>query len=172
MTRILGLTPLRFILRVVVTVTLAVVNLVIWYFIPTFIYSQLQQSLSSAVPLPEFSETILIFSSVIIIFSVLSSIFRGHPLSFFFAASGWLASAYYLVFLLNGGILTASLKDLSSIVPTNALVGLNSLSLTIDFQPIFYLILVPTLLGVIMNVWQAINQSATAQVIIDEIIET
>jgi len=186
MTRILGLTPFRFSLRIVRTVIMAAFNLAIWYFLPSFLISQLQKFVPSttdnALPIDKYflsqenvSQFILLFAVTITVLSALSSILQGHALSHVFAASASLISAYYSITLLNGGVLTFSTDDLSGILPQQETVSsglqLNSISLGLEFKVLFYLLIVPLFLNVVKHAWQAINESATAEVSMEEIFE-
>jgi len=186
MTRILGLTPFRFSLRIAWTVIIAAFNLVIWYFLPSLLFSQLQKYVPSttenSLPIDQYflsqenvSQFILLFAVSITVLSALSSILRGHALSHVFAATASLISAYFTITLLNGGVLNFSTNDLSGILPQEEAVSsglrINSISFGLEFKVLFYFLIVPLLLNVVKHAWQAINESATAEVNIEEIIE-
>ncbi|MDP7657996.1 MAG: hypothetical protein QF812_02150, partial [Nitrososphaerales archaeon] len=130
MTKILGLTPFKFSLRIVRTLVIAAFNLALWYYLPTLIFSQLEQFIPStsesvlpidisALSQGSISETILIFAITITMLSVFSNILKGHALCHLFAASAALLAAYYTITLLNGGVITLSIDDPSRFLDDN-----------------------------------------------------
>ncbi len=187
MTRILGLTPFKFSVRIARTIVIAVFNLALWYYLPTLIFSQLEQFIPSttesvlpidigALSQGNVSEAILIFAVTITMLSVFSSILKGHALSHLFAASAGLLAAYYTITLLNGGIITLSIDDPSRFLSSEMGAGeiglkLNAINIVFEFRIIFLFMVIPSFLNVVKHVWQAIHESAAIEVKMDEIIE-
>ena len=187
MTKILGLTPFKFSLRIVWILIIAAFNLALWYYLPTLIFSQLEQFIPStsesvlpidisALSQGSISETILIFAVTITMLSVFSSILKGHALSHLFAASAALLAAYYTITLLNGGVITLSIDDPSRFLDDNMGEGdiglsLNAINIVFEFRTIFLFMVIPSFLNVVKHVWQAIHESALQEVKMDEVIE-
>jgi hypothetical protein len=187
MNRILGLTPFNFSVRIARTIVTAVFSLALWYYLPTIIFSQLEQFIppttESVLPIDvstlaqgSVSETILIFAVTITLLKVFSSILKGHALSHLFSASAALLAAYYTITLLNGGIITLSIDDPSRFLSSDMGAGdiglkLNAINIVFEFRIIFFFMVIPSFLNVVKHVWQAIHESATKEVIMDEIIE-
>ncbi len=187
MNRILGLTPFQFSVRIARTLVIAAFNLALWYYLPTLIFSQIEQFIPSTTEsiLPidintlsqgSVSETILIFAVSITLLSVFSNILKGHALSHLFSASAALLAAYYTITLLNGGVIGLVIDDPSKFLPTNIGDGeisfrLNAINIVFEFKVLFFFMVIPSFLNVVKHVWQAIHESATIEIIMDETIE-
>lgn len=187
MARILGLTYFRFSVRIVSAIVIGAFNLALWYYLPTIIFSQLDQFIPSStnpvLPIDPYTfsqgnvtEAILLFGVTITVLKVFSSISKGHALSHLFSASAALLAAYYIITLLNGGVLSLTIDDPSIFFSSNMGSGdigfsLNAINIVFEFKVLFLFMVIPSFLNVVKHVWQAIHESATVEIDMDEIIE-
>lgn len=186
MSRILGLTSFGFSMRIVRSIAVGAFNLALWYYLPTIIFSQLEQFIPSNTnpifPIDQsfaqgnITEAILLFGVTITVLKVFSSISKGHALSHLFSASAALLAAYYTITLLNGGVISLSIDDPSKFLPSNMGAGeiglnLNPINIVFEFKLLFFFMVIPSFLSAVKHVWQAIHESATVEIKMDEIIE-
>ncbi|MFC1755339.1 hypothetical protein ACFL96_18445 [Thermoproteota archaeon] len=187
MNRILGLTPFNFSVRIARATVIGAFNLALWYYLPTIIFSQLDQfipsSTNSILPIDPYTfsqgnvtDAILLFGITITVLKVFSNISKGHALSHLFSASAALLAAYYIITLLNGGVISLAIDDPSKFLPSNMGSGdigfsLNAINIVFEFKVLFFFMVIPSFLSVVKHVWQAIHESATVEINMDEIIE-
>lgn len=110
-----------------------VINLVFWVIMPSLIYGAVS-GLSSSSPLPVTSAFIYAAGATITGLCVLGALTEGMAVSVAFVTGSYLASAYYLYAVVNGGIFAYSASGTS---------------LSLDFQPLLFLILLPSLFSAV-----------------------
>ena len=110
-----------------------VINLVCWVVIPSLIYGAIS-GLSSSSPLPVNLTFVYAVGAAITGLQVIGALTEGMALSVPFVTGSHLASAYYLYAVVNGGIFAFSAA------------GVN---LSLDFQPLLFLILLPSLFSAV-----------------------
>ncbi len=138
MGKILGLTPVRFALRVIKTVVTSSIIFVLAFYIPNFLISSL------GFPLADFQPIYISFTIILMSLSIFSQIFRGHPLGVSASIALSLAAAIYLVRITNGGFLSVSAMGLD---------------ITLEFPIILYLFVISASFGVVTNIWSTIHRS-------------
>jgi len=110
-----------------------VINLVFWVIVPSLIFGAVS-GLSSSSPLPVTSAFIYAAGATITGLCVLGALTEGMAVSVTFVTGSHLASAYYLYAVVNGGIFAYSASGTS---------------LSLDFQPLLFLILLPSLFSAV-----------------------
>ncbi|MEE9282879.1 MAG: hypothetical protein V3U49_02240 [Nitrososphaerales archaeon] len=136
--KILGLTPVRFIIRVTKTILITSVIFFLAFYIPNLIISSL------GIPLGDFQPIYLSFTIVLMSLSIFAQVFRGHPLGIFASVALSLAAAIYLVTITNGGFLAVTAMGLE---------------ITLEFPIILYLFVISASFGVVTNIWSSIHRS-------------
>lgn len=110
-----------------------VINLIFWVIMPSLIYGAVS-GLSSSSPLPVTSAFIYAVGATITGLCVLGALTEGMAVSVAFVTGSYLASAYYLYAVVNGGVFAYSASGMS---------------LSLDFQPLLFLILLPSLFSAV-----------------------
>ena len=110
-----------------------VINLISWVIVPSLIFGAIS-GLSSSSPLPITLTFIYAVGAAITGLRVMGALTEGMALSVTFVTGSHLASAYYLYAVVNGGIFAFS--------------G-TGVSLSLDFQPLLFLILLPSLFSAV-----------------------
>ena len=106
-----------------------VINVIFWVVIPTLLYGQFSQITQSA-HLPVSLDFIYAFGATITALQVLGALTEGMALSVVFISGSYITSAYYFWSALDGG---------------NFAVATNGLNLTLSFEPLLFLIILPSL---------------------------
>ena len=110
------------------------VNLLVWLIIPYLLYgrlSQLEGSSGSSLGYSAFSlDLVYTFGAIITTLEVIGALTAGMAISVPFISGGYVASAYYIYVALNAGTLQ---------------LAASGLGLTIDFQPLMFLLLLPSM---------------------------
>ena len=119
--------------RIFRAVVQLVINLVSWVVIPSLIYSAIS-GLSSSSPLPVNLTFIYAVGATITGLQVMGALTEGMALSVPFVTGSHFTSAYYLYAVVNGGIFAFSAAGVS---------------LSLDFQPLLFLILLPSLFSAV-----------------------
>ena len=126
--------------RITRAVLLLIENLIFWVVIPAFIYETLARSLSSAgisllsIGILLSPTLIYTFGGIITGLQVLAALMEGMTISVPMVTGSHIASAYYIWTSTNGGMLAVSLSGIS---------------LTFAFQPLIFLLMLPSLFGVV-----------------------
>ncbi len=148
---ILGMSTRKFVVRAVYAAISVTINLVIWFFLVDSILGALQGFAPG------------LESTPILPFAIAISFFAGvrHLLAetVFGPAMGALAgiiSALYLFILTGGGNLSLPLSDLPSF--------LGGLTLTIRFESLLFILMLPSLLSVVSNVLLAVHRSSGKEI--------
>lgn len=110
-----------------------VINLISWVIVPSLILGAIS-GLSSSSPLPITLTFIYAAGATITGLCVMGALTEGMALSVTFMTGSHLASAYYLYAVVNGGIIAFSAAGVS---------------LSLDFQPLLFLILLPSLFSAV-----------------------
>jgi hypothetical protein len=119
--------------RIYHAVVQLVINLVLWVVIPSLVYSAIS-GLSSSSPLPVNLTFVYAAGATITGLQVIGALTEGMALSVPFVTGSHLASAYYLYAVVNGGIFAFSAVGVS---------------LSLEFQPLLFLILLPSLFSAV-----------------------
>jgi hypothetical protein len=113
--------------RVSRAVQAALIGVLFWYIIPSFLFSYLESGITALPVTPTF---ILAYGTVITALQVLGALTEGNPLSMPFNAGAALASAFYIYSAVHGGLLAFDVKGMH---------------LALSFQPLVFLMIVPSL---------------------------
>jgi hypothetical protein len=112
-------------------VRVLLLNVLVWFVIPSYLFSLLQNSQTS---LPVSTTLIFTFGTIITALQVLGALTEGMAVSVPFNSGSYIASAYYVWVVLDGGKLSFSAQGLS---------------LTLNFPVLVFLFIVPLLFNVI-----------------------
>lgn len=142
MVEILGL-PLRtFLSRLGGAIVTGIITLVIFLYVPQFLYSRIPAFGSSlGIPFSYF----VYYAVFITILSGISTIYRNHLLGDAAAIANGLAQIYYIYLITNGGLLS---------------VAVGNATLSIDYSTLLYLLMMPSALGVVSTIIRMISRSA------------
>lgn len=109
-----------------------VINMILWVIIPSLIFGFISESLPSS---PIISQTfIYAFGATITGLQVLGALTEGMGVSIPFVTGSYIASAYYIYAAVDGGTLALSTAGMG---------------LSLDFRPLLYLTMLPSLFGAI-----------------------
>jgi hypothetical protein len=144
MIEILGL-PLRtFLTRLGGAIVTGAFSLFIFLYIPQFLYSHFQ-GIESATGIT--FDYFIYYAVFITALSAVSTIYRDHFLGDVAAIANGLTQIYYIYIITNGGLLSVAVGSGTAI--------------TIDFSFLLYLLITPSVIGVISTVIKMISRSAT-----------
>lgn len=120
--------------------TLALVtSLILWYYVPSLLLHDL-----SSPPVIFTQEGLLAFALVIGILAALGYMFEDGPVGFMCGLGGNLATIVFLYMATDGGVMTFQAEGLS---------------MTADFQPLLFLLILPSTLSLVRRVWRAVSHS-------------
>ena len=110
-----------------------VINVTLWVIIPSLIFGLISESLPSS-PLTISQTFIYAFGATITGLQVLGALTEGMGVSIPFVTGSHIASAYYIYAAVDGGTLALSTAGMG---------------LSLDFRPLLYLTMLPSLFGAI-----------------------
>jgi hypothetical protein len=119
---------------------LFILNFIVWIIIPSFIYGTLAASLAStgvslsSIGVPLSPTFIYAFGGVITGLQVLAALTEGMAVSVPLVTGSYIASAYYIWTVANGGTLA---------------IAQSGMNLTLSFQPLLFLTMLPSLFSVV-----------------------
>ncbi|MBI2185339.1 MAG: hypothetical protein HYU39_10345 [Thaumarchaeota archaeon] len=141
---------LKYVPRGIHAAILVLINYAFFFLAPSILYNLTGQLT------PNVETTITAYFSVIVTLTVIRIMLKGHVLAAASAVCLGFVEAVYIYSITNGGVLSVSVMDLF---------------VTMEFQPILYLMMTPPLIGSIRQIWDAVNKSASQPVSMIEVVE-
>jgi hypothetical protein len=148
MVEIIGL-PLRtFLIRLGGAIVTAVLSLIIFLYVPQFLYSRLP-SVAGTTGID--SGYFIYYAVFITALSAVSTIYRDHLLGDAAAIANGLTQIYYIYIITNGGLLSLAVST--------------GVTVSIDFSTLLYLLITPSAIGVISSLIRIVSRNAAKPLI-------
>jgi hypothetical protein len=148
--KIIGLSVFEFGSRIFYAIANAGINFFVFFILPNFIFGIARLPISGG---SNFSTSIFLpYSILLSLLGGLQIVFRGHVLATGGAIFNGIAQIYYLYLITNDGIMVLSN------------VGGMGFDITISYQPILYLLIIPPVTLMITSIMRTVNQAGARPV--------
>ncbi|MBI4257427.1 MAG: hypothetical protein HY619_00585 [Thaumarchaeota archaeon] len=128
---------------------LIIINYTLFFLVPTMLYNLTGQLT------PSVETTITSYFAAIAALTVIRIMLKGHALSVASGIALGFVQALFIYIVTDGGVLTLEVSGLS---------------VTLEFQPLLYLMMTPPLLGTVRQFWDYVSKSASQPVNMIEVV--